>query len=342
MAAPSVTTAAAAAVGGDGRAAGTALQVAHAGGVFRGLTYTSSPEAIAWNYACGFRWFEVDIVRLGGDGSIITAHDGQEPAYGLAAVGDFATAHLADLRDVRTEGVSWCTLPRLLHLLQRLPGAHFILDVKGDRPEVYAALAAEATAAGVLDRVVPQAYNPTCCDDLRRLRFPRWLLTMWGMFGALDTAGMVALVAAQRPRIVWLWSQWWTPDLDAEFRRLGVQHVGVHGGMTRDKCCGFLREGVCVMNDCAFIEDPRIATPALVEAAYRAVLHREVDASGRAEYTLAIEHGKLPTEHALHVKLQASAECKRRRLREAAPAAAAAGAAPVATAAEPAAGSTRH
>lgn len=127
--------------------------VAHANGAIDGHLYTNSREAFDHNYARGFRVFEVDMVRLA-DGTALAAHDGLEANYGLNK--SFRDATWADLAGKKYLGQY--TIMRsqdLVALLRQHPDAHFILDSKYSRFEIYKTILAQGPERSVRERIMP-------------------------------------------------------------------------------------------------------------------------------------------------------------------------------------------
>src|SRR5918995_677513 len=127
--------------------------VAHANGAIDGHLYTNSREAFDRNYARGFRVFEVDLVRLA-DGTALVAHDGLEANYGLNK--SFKEATWADLAGKKYLGRY--TIMRsqdLVALLRRHPDAHFILDSKWSRFEIYKTILRQGPEKSVRERMLP-------------------------------------------------------------------------------------------------------------------------------------------------------------------------------------------
>ncbi len=127
--------------------------MAHANGAIDGHLYTNSREAFDRNYARGFRVFEVDLVRLA-DGTALVAHDGLEANYGLNK--SFKEATWADLAGKKYLGRY--TIMRsqdLVALLRRHPDAHFILDSKWSRFEIYKTILRQGPEKSVRERMLP-------------------------------------------------------------------------------------------------------------------------------------------------------------------------------------------
>jgi FG-GAP-like repeat len=127
--------------------------VAHANGAIDGHLYSNSREAFDHNYARGFRVFEVDLVRLA-DGTALVAHDGLEANYGLSK--SFKQATWADLAGKKYLGRY--TIMRsqdLVALLRRHPDAHFILDSKWSRFDIYKTILRQGPEKSVRERMLP-------------------------------------------------------------------------------------------------------------------------------------------------------------------------------------------
>lgn len=279
---------------------GGVKQVAHAGGLYGGRLYTNAKQAILRNYNRGFRHFEIDLVGLA-DGRVITAHDGAETRFGLPPGVAFEQARFDAIR-LQPEGEDYeiLTLEGLCRLAEALDIV-VVADVKNRHEHVYAELARLWRAAGRLGTLVPQAYDEASVALVRRQGFPEWLATMWGIGGRSESEKL-AFCASERPKVVWCRQDWCTPAFEAALRRVGVEHVGVHGDMTPGRCAAFMRRGVHVMNDCEFIDalpgtadaaptlTPQQATE-LVEFCYRWYLDRPADPGGLAEKAARVADG---------------------------------------------------
>jgi glycerophosphoryl diester phosphodiesterase len=127
--------------------------VAHANGAIDGHLYTNSLEAFEHNYARGFRVFEVDMVRLA-DGTALAAHDGLEANYGLNK--SFREATWADLAGKKYLGrYTIMRSQNLVSLLRQHPDAHFILDSKWSRFEIFKTILRQAPERSVRERIMP-------------------------------------------------------------------------------------------------------------------------------------------------------------------------------------------
>ena len=93
------------------------------------------------------------MVRLA-DGTALAAHDGLEANYGLNK--SFQNATWADLAGKKYLGQY--TIMRsqdLVALLRQHPDAHFILDSKWSRFEIYKTILSQAPERSVRERIMP-------------------------------------------------------------------------------------------------------------------------------------------------------------------------------------------
>ena len=140
----------------DGATAGLP-PVAHAGGAWRGHTYTNSVEALAAN-AADFSLFELDF-EWTSDGTLVGLHDWDvifERLYGFRPEGPLAYERFREL-DTQL-GVTPVGLDDLRVFLDEHPDARIVTDVKNDNLRALAHLAEEIEDhAG---RLIPQVYQP--------------------------------------------------------------------------------------------------------------------------------------------------------------------------------------
>lgn len=155
--------------------------IAHAGGSIGGNRYTNSVEAFE-NSARKVPLIELDLCRAA-DG-LIVAHDGLEKSYGFSK--PFREVSVSDFQASRYIGrYGVMSFP---DLCQRLTGGTScaILDLKTDSDDGFAADVAEiyaiASAAGVLDRIIPQVYSIANYDAVRRQGFENFILALWKFF----------------------------------------------------------------------------------------------------------------------------------------------------------------
>lgn len=159
--------------------------VAHALGVIDGRIQTQSAEAFAASYAAGFRLFECDLI-LAADGPVVARHDWTaRRAAHLGQQGPARPWTVAELRARPAHGrFRQLAVDDVMALLARHPGSWLITDTKAlDAPTATATfrgIVAAAKAHGVLDRVVPQLYDPAQLPVVRAVHpFRSWILTLY-------------------------------------------------------------------------------------------------------------------------------------------------------------------
>ena len=264
-------------------------QVAHSGGLWRGMLYTSSREAIFKNYIDGFRIFEIDAVSLA-DGEIITAHDGAEPQFRVPAGKKFHEVGIKDVSLTHHSGTfTILRLQDLCDVVKQL-GIMVILDVKNNHEYVYNQLYQIASDWGVLNQFMPQAYNEQTLLHLRWRNFPYYLMTLWGI-GTRSETEKIEFCTKFVPPIVWFRDEWYSQEFVSSLRSAGVTQLGVHARseypLTRTRCLEFMALGLHVMNQCVFVSDPN-----LDEDTYRKRVTMEVDMLYRLYLKRAAEpHG---------------------------------------------------
>ncbi|MBD7941722.1 PI-PLC domain-containing protein [Brevundimonas guildfordensis] len=246
------------------------------------MLYTNSIEAIYKNYLDGFRHFEIDLVGLA-DGSIITAHDGSEKQFGIEDNRTFGEVNFDEVRLKSPAGYTIMTAERLLDIVKRL-NIYMILDIKNRHKDVYTKIYNLAEARGLLHLVIPQAYNEATVASVRNLGFPNWLMTFWGI-GGRPPEKKVEFCEIHKPSIVWMRSDWWSPDFEAKVRDTGVEQIGLHAGMNNVRSREMLRRGLHVMNDCSYISEYTSDVDVenlkrQVDTLYRLYLRRAGDPAG--------------------------------------------------------------
>jgi glycerophosphoryl diester phosphodiesterase len=129
--------------------------VAHAGGSIKGETYTNSREAMDYNYALGFRRFELDF-EWTLDGHLVAVHDWGSTcrAFGITqktlSYNDF-------IRLKRLDGLHQMTFWAVLNWLSKHSDAAVVTDTKSDNRKLVAYL---ATHSGTLiDQFIIQIYS---------------------------------------------------------------------------------------------------------------------------------------------------------------------------------------
>ncbi|MEX2469630.1 MAG: glycerophosphodiester phosphodiesterase family protein [Pseudohongiellaceae bacterium] len=167
----------------DSRATPRLPRVAHAGGEFDGLTYTNSFEALNANLAQGFTHFEIDFSWTS-DGQLVCLHDWQESferSFGGPAVGPVSLAEFEALVTARSP-VRKCTLSSLADWLTAHPETVLITDVKEDYEAALRHI--QTNHPRLLDRIIPQIYQPGEFDLTRSLGFERVIWTLYQYAGS--------------------------------------------------------------------------------------------------------------------------------------------------------------
>ncbi len=128
--------------------------IAHALGTINGDLYTNSVEAFNESYRKGFRYFEVDLVRLR-DGTVVTAHDEHEVNFGL-------TKKFAEITKAEFSGRKYDSKytplidTQFVQLVKDYPDVCVILDTKGQHVEIIKRLAEVAHHNPfIMDRLIP-------------------------------------------------------------------------------------------------------------------------------------------------------------------------------------------
>jgi glycerophosphoryl diester phosphodiesterase len=131
--------------------------VAHAGGGYRGLTYTNSVEALREN-ADTFTFFEIDL-EWTRDEQLVCLHDWGETFTRLFGFEIEEPLPLDTFQELRTvSGITPLTVPLLQDFLLDNPSARIITDVKSNNIRALRKLV-EQIPDGI-SRIIPQIYQP--------------------------------------------------------------------------------------------------------------------------------------------------------------------------------------
>lgn len=155
--------------------AAAARFVAHAGGLASGWDYTNSREALDENYRRGFRYFEVDLSWTV-DGHLVLVHDWEKTWRRYFAGTDVPTREQFLAAPMR-HGLQALALEDALDWLRRHPDAFLVTDVKARNLEALAQIARQA--GPLVERFVPQVYEPEEIARARELGFGRLILTVY-------------------------------------------------------------------------------------------------------------------------------------------------------------------
>jgi glycerophosphoryl diester phosphodiesterase len=174
--------------------------IAHAGGIGNHRIYTNSREAVEHSLAVGHRLIELDLSWTT-DGRLVMVHDwGREfvRIFGAPA-GEITFEEFKSLQSV--VGISQLTEDDLGPLLVENPGLQFVTDLKERNVDGLRRLA--AIYPGLLDRFVPQIYEPFELEAVRALGFNTIIFTLYrsdlGDQQVLDFIGTAGLWAVTMP-----------------------------------------------------------------------------------------------------------------------------------------------
>ncbi|MFW5994855.1 MAG: sulfatase-like hydrolase/transferase, partial [Spirochaetia bacterium] len=142
--------------------------VAHAGGDYRGQSYTNSVEALKHN-AENYRMFEIDVRRTS-DGTLVGMHDWDstfERLYGVEPDGPPSMSELGKVSEAAR--LTPVTLDTMQTFLSENPGVSMVVDVERDDIR-----ALEQIAGNIPDyaqRIIPAVSDPDSFDDIERLGY---------------------------------------------------------------------------------------------------------------------------------------------------------------------------
>lgn len=150
--------------------------IAHAMGAIDGYDYTNSLEAFQSNYAKGFTVFEVDL-SLSAEGIPLAVRDWSQFNSMTAGEGvpspSAAPLSVSDFQSRRIYGqYTPLTFEDVARLMVRHPDIYIVTDTKNGESQsatqMFTALRDTALAVdpGILDRIIPQIYNPEMFDAI--------------------------------------------------------------------------------------------------------------------------------------------------------------------------------
>jgi glycerophosphoryl diester phosphodiesterase len=145
-------------------------EVAHALGLWQGMAYTNSLEALLESRERGFRVFEVDL-EFTSDGVLVATHGWPD--------GPMSVAEFREAAEVR--GFSGLTFRELLGVFAEWRDSYLILDTKGSSTAMWREVArlARAELPDSLERLIPQLYSPVRRDVAETAAFDRVLITLY-------------------------------------------------------------------------------------------------------------------------------------------------------------------
>jgi len=150
--------------------------IAHAGGRYKGLTYTNSKEAIQNSYDSGVKYIEVDITMTKDNVPVLLhSWDGLvSKLFGVLpkkyTVEEFKNFEMAN-------GMTQMTVDDLMAWLKEHEDAYVITDVKGDNHEILKYIS--DNYMDMLDRVIPQIYSRSNYSSVEYLGYKHIILTLY-------------------------------------------------------------------------------------------------------------------------------------------------------------------
>ena len=152
-------------------------RVAHAGGAWKGETYTNSLEALDFNKQ-NYEYFEIDLL-LTSDGHIVCVHNW--PSFWKRSAGfeQFNSPSLDEFRDLSRK-LPWtpCEMDSLSIWLAENPDKKIVLDAKTHQPDRLVSRFAKEFK-GDLSQVYPQIYSQREIDTVTGLGFGGIIYTLY-------------------------------------------------------------------------------------------------------------------------------------------------------------------
>lgn len=155
---------------------GVPFYVAHAGGGFKGRTYTNTIEAMAENYQKGYRFFEMDFV-LTADNRVVILHDWN----GYHGFANFHERILTFDRFSQLDtnvGTKPATVARLAEFLRAHRDAVVVTDCKAGIPERLEQIA--KAHPEIMKQLFPHVFTEADYDSLRKMGFRNMILALYG------------------------------------------------------------------------------------------------------------------------------------------------------------------
>jgi glycerophosphoryl diester phosphodiesterase len=145
-------------------------RIAHAGGGYNGDTYTNSLDALDYNIARGFEFFEIDF-SLTKDGHLVCIHDWE---YTFQKIFKFKTTEKPSLETFKflvkhASLYRACTLEDLKIWLKQHPKTKLVTDVKEDNLKSLAIIA--ESFDDFQNRIIPQCYFPENYPKIREFGY---------------------------------------------------------------------------------------------------------------------------------------------------------------------------
>ncbi len=154
-------------------------RIAHAGGAYMGLSVTNSLEALEYNYAKGYRYFEIDL-SFTSDNYLVCIH-GWKSKKSPTVWGGVPTQS-EFLEYFASQPLTPCTLSSLMRWLERHSDATVITDVK--QSELIALGDIAYQFPNLLNQIIPQIYLPSDFNTVRAMGYDRVIWTLYRFDGS--------------------------------------------------------------------------------------------------------------------------------------------------------------
>ncbi len=153
-------------------------RIAHAGGGYKGISYTNSLEALESNKN-DFNLFEIDLAFTS-DGKLVCSHDWDhypKQIFGFD-IGRIPTYKEFEILTKQNTRFTNCTLDSLIEWLDKNQHASIVTDIKADNIRALAYLAQKFPSH--TSRFIPQIYHMREYQPVLDLGFERIILTIYG------------------------------------------------------------------------------------------------------------------------------------------------------------------
>lgn len=162
------------------------LMIAHAGGGINGQNYSNSIEALNFNYAKGFRTFEMDF-SWASDNQLVCLHDWKKRFKKVFGYKTKQPLSLSEFEAVlkASNGLHPCTLETLSLWVSKHPGVKIITDVKIDNIKAIKKITKEYPQ--LAKQFIPQFYQPSEYALLKDMGFKQLIWILYQFDGKLSS-----------------------------------------------------------------------------------------------------------------------------------------------------------
>lgn len=152
-------------------------RVAHAGGGYKGETYTDSIQALDTN-SKKFDLFEIDL-SFTADDQLVCIHDWDSSAERTFGRKFDSPPTLKRFKELVSQHVLYenCTLETLVNWLNANPSKRVVTDVKDDNVQALKKLV--NVYPEIRERIIPQIYHPREYSEVKRMGFDTIILTLY-------------------------------------------------------------------------------------------------------------------------------------------------------------------